>query len=389
MKKLTVFLLCILMMSAMAVPAFAAGHDCAAGSFDKALSGELRDSLAPGSYYLEDDCVLANHIKIDGDVKLCLNGHKIHAEAATTFDVLAGGTLSIYDGEGGGLIGYAHDTPNNNHPAIVFEGGTLNLYGGTLYAKNGSNAINNNGGTVNIYGGSIISEANGYCAIKNERGTVNIYGGSIVGDAGISQRGGGAFIYIKGCDFSVESTISAFQYVETEYNIVSVEIQDAYRWRTTKTGDFTDSQTRPYVFANSQTYIEMRPVRGVISYETDGGTLSDGALTEFDFGAGAAITAAAEKEGFNFLGWALSADSRETVTEIGADVKENVTLYAVYEEIIRETPRPIESKEPPAVVEVTEPEPPQSSISNALVFAVVAVILISAILVLIIRFARR
>ena len=73
-------------------------------------------------------------------------------------------------------------------------------------------------------------------------------------------------------------------------------------------------------------------IKGTISYEVDGGTLSDGAATEYVAGTALAITATASKDGYKFIGWYLTADfSGDAVTEIKASQLGDVVLYAKYE----------------------------------------------------------
>ena len=348
MKKLLSTLLCALLLLLLLPAPFAGAegpHRCGGIEFDRPLSGQVSGTLEPGSYYVDGECSLVGHVRIEGEVNLCLNGLPIAVQGSSTFLVCDGGVLSIYDCGGTGLIGY-HNTELHNHPLTVERGGTANIYGGWLYGRDGSNAINSHG-TVNIYGGKIESGWDYQCAVRNE-GVLNLYGGELIGFYGISQRYY-AVIKLCGSRFSITGTRKALQYVE-EISPLFVETP-YYRWRKDPEGPFTDSTDEPFVPVDSDRYVEFAPLTAPIRYETDGGTLAEDTPREYICGEGCVLDAAAERAGYAFLGWYGTAEGGERVTQIPADSLGEIVLYARYE------PLPSPSPEP-------EPEPESESSSE-------------------------
>ena len=228
-------------------------HECGGVVFDTPLSGELSRSLESGSYYLTGDCRLCNRVMIAGEVNICLNGYRIDAHNATTLQVNRGGVLSVYDCSGESLIGYVGGT-DHNHPVTVDPGGIFNLYGGRLYAKNGSNAVNSKG-TVNIYGGVVESGDPGHCAVRNDH-VLNLYGGVLRGSLGVSQRGSGE-VHICGDSVLIDAGQCAIQYV-SQTRPVYVDTP-AYLWRTDPEGEFISSCDRPCVVTGKGAYLELAP----------------------------------------------------------------------------------------------------------------------------------
>ena len=137
--------------------------------------------LGTDSYYLTEDIVLHNNIKINGDVNLCLNGHMITGTGTNTvITVKANHKLTLFDCMEGDE-GHAHDYYVGDNGVYEFGSGTNLIYGGVITGGN-SHA----GGGVNVEDGA---------------GFV-MYGGTIAGntvtrdsdDAGdYPGRGGGVF----------------------------------------------------------------------------------------------------------------------------------------------------------------------------------------------------
>lgn len=259
MKRLLtlVFALCLLLAGRVSAVADETGHTCSGLRFDTPLHGDLRDRLEEGSYYLDGDCRVMNHVQITGVVDLCLNGFKADTNGANTFEILEGGVLNLYDCQGTGVIGAVLPSPNNNHPITITGPGTLNMYGGTLYVKRGSNAINSDG-TVNMFGGRIQVDATGFCAIRNDSGTVNLYGGEFTADVGVSARFGHAALYLCEPGFIMNCRLAAFQYVEEEQNSMDLQMEH-YLWRLSPDGEFIDSDEQPYVYNRRHAYVEFQP----------------------------------------------------------------------------------------------------------------------------------
>ncbi len=126
------------------------------------------NALAAGNYYLKEDYAGTPLIQIrSGTVNLCLNGKTLTGY----IQVFPGAALNLCDCQGSGKIITGNSAVTNM--------GTLNMYGGSLEAKNYTNAygINNtNGGTANIYGGTVSGFGHG---MYINSGKVNIYGGTV------------------------------------------------------------------------------------------------------------------------------------------------------------------------------------------------------------------
>lgn len=137
----------------------------------------LGDQLTAGSYYLTGN-VEVNSVTIVGEVNLCLNGRTITTtNGYGAFHVKSGATLNICDCSTS-LPGKIENTnASTDYPGIRNNGGTVNVYGGTVSgAHTGIINKNNNGGTVNVYGGTVSGTNTG---IKNEQNSnLNIYNGT-------------------------------------------------------------------------------------------------------------------------------------------------------------------------------------------------------------------
>lgn len=358
MKRTLALLLCLLLLAALCPFASAeegAPHECSGIVFDRPMHGVVSGTLEPGNYYVDGECSLLGHVLIEGEVNLCLNGHPIAVQSSTTFLVCDGGVFNIYDCVGTGLIGY-YNTQLHNHPLTVDPGGTANLYGGWLYGRDGSNAVNNRGGTVSIYGGKVESGWDFQCAVLNE-GVLNLYGGELIGYIGISQRHH-AVLNFYGNEFSVKGTRKALQYIEP---ISPLEIHTPYyRWRSDPEGEFTDSTETPFVSVDSYKYVEFAPLTAQIEYETDGGTLGGDAPREYVCGVGCALPEPDAPDGCAFVGWYDAAEGGERLEAVGADRAGDLTLYARYEPLPSPTPEPMPTVEPtvePASGPTVEPTP--------------------------------
>jgi uncharacterized repeat protein (TIGR02543 family) len=391
MKRALAILLCLLMLGTL-FPAAAAAeeaqeHRCSGLVFDRPLSGLITGTLEAGNYYLTGECVLQGHVKIDSEVNLCLNGFPVSVQSSNTFLVVDGGVFSIYDCDGGGLIGHYHTTLHN-HPLTVREGGVANVYGGWLYGKDGSNAINNKG-TVSIYGGRIESGMNYHCAVLNE-GVVNLYGGDLIGYFGISQRYG-AVLNIRGADFRIDSVAKALQYISDDAPMY-IDVP-AYRWRAERDGGFTASTDAPFVSSERYNYVEFAPLRYAIRYDLDGGTLDGEAPQDYLFGEGCALPEAVTKEGWIFTGWLLP-DGDEPIWEISPTQSGDLTLLAGFEEAPAPTPAETAApEEDEELDESAEPEPdpndgaPVSALFLSILGGALAMLLLG--LVIVIRHWKR
>ena len=129
--------------------------------------------LPTGTYYLGSDISLEYTIKIENNVTLCLNGHKITAADGMDAIYMTGGSFTLTDCKGVGTITHASSKTGRG---VYVSSGTFNMYGGSITGNKAQDAQGRGGG-VYVYSGS---------------GTFNMYGGSITGNE--TNRGGGVCV---------------------------------------------------------------------------------------------------------------------------------------------------------------------------------------------------
>ncbi len=383
MKKFLVLLLCVLLFASLCP--FAAAeeadkkvHECSGIVFDRPLHGFIRGTLESGNYYIDGEAAVIGHVKIRGEVNLCINGYPISVQSSSTFLVLEGGVFNIYDCTGDGLIGF-YKSRLHNHPLTVNAGGTANIYGGWLYGKNGSNAVNS-AGTVNIYGGKIESGWTFHCAVRNS-GEVNLYGGELIGSIGISQRDLGK-LHIRGNEFTIRSERVALQYV-TAATPLYIDTP-YYRWRTDPEGEFTSSADEPYRVSEKDLYLEFAPLLAPIRYELGGGTLENEAPREYVCGEGCALPETVRRGDDLFLGWYDAPEGGRRYDEIPADCAGELVLYARFEPTATPTPAPTPVPAPEA-----EMAPEESSRSALWICLAAGAVLAAAVLAILLPRLRR
>ena len=139
--------------------------------------------LPTGTYYLGSDISPEYTIKIENNVTLCLNGHKITAADGMDAIYMTGGSFTLTDCKGVGTI--THASSKTGRGVYVYSGsGTFNMYGGSI---TGNRATGDGGGvyksgsnsSFNMYGGSITGN------------TANSYGGGVYVDGGGFTMSGG------------------------------------------------------------------------------------------------------------------------------------------------------------------------------------------------------
>ena len=136
--------------------------------------------LPTGTYYLGSDISLEYTIKIENNVTLCLNGHKITAADGMDAIYMTGGSFTLTDCKGVGTITHASSKTGRG---VYVSSGTFNMYGGSITGNKAQDAQGRGGG-VYVYSGS---------------GTFNMSGGSITGNNAyksdyISTFGGGVCV---------------------------------------------------------------------------------------------------------------------------------------------------------------------------------------------------
>jgi len=136
--------------------------------------------LPTGTYYLGSDISPEYTIKIENNVTLCLNGHKITAADGMDAIYMTGGSFTLTDCKGVGTITHASSKTGRG---VYVSSGTFNMYGGSITGNKAQDAQGRGGG-VYVYSGS---------------GTFNMSGGSITGNNAyksdyISTFGGGVCV---------------------------------------------------------------------------------------------------------------------------------------------------------------------------------------------------
>ena len=161
--------------------------------------------LPTGTYYLGSDISPEYTIKIENNVTLCLNGHKITAADGMDAIYMTGGSFTLTDCKGVGTITHASSKTGRG---VYVSSGTFNMYGGSITGnkaqdtkgRGGGVYVYSGSGTFNMYGGSITgNRATGDGGGVYKSGTFNMYGGSITGNNAyksdyISTFGGGVCV---------------------------------------------------------------------------------------------------------------------------------------------------------------------------------------------------
>ena len=133
--------------------------------------------LPAGTYYLGSDISPNYTIRIEENVTLCLNGHKITGANGMDAIKLTGGSFTITDCQNSGKITHAS---GNTGRGVYVDRGTFNMYGGSI-----------TGNTANSYGGGVYVSSS----------TFNMFGGSITGN-NANNDGDGGGVYVKGSNSS-------------------------------------------------------------------------------------------------------------------------------------------------------------------------------------------
>ena len=165
--------------------------------------------LPTGTYYLGSDISLEYTIKIENNVTLCLNGHKITAADGMDAIYMTGGSITLTDCKGVGTITHASSKTGRG---VYVSSGTFNMYGGSITGNKAQDAQGRGGGvyvysgsgTFNMYGGSITGNRatgdGGGVYKSGSNSSFNMYGGSITGNTANSYGGG---VYVDGGGFTM------------------------------------------------------------------------------------------------------------------------------------------------------------------------------------------
>ena len=173
------------------------GHTCAAVSDWQPLTAAAFDTanakLLAGNYYLTGDFAApatAVYVMPNTTVSICLNGHKLTLGNRISVN----GVLNISDCVGGGSI-YDKRTTISYATMVAYSGGTINLFGGTVYEAAPA--------TENTYGTIILGcDDLGKAATKGIPGGMNIYGGTVKGTKH-NHSGGAITVFHASCTLNL------------------------------------------------------------------------------------------------------------------------------------------------------------------------------------------
>ena len=185
--------------------------------------------LTTGNYYLDDNLTLNGAaILIDGDVKLCLNGHTIdraNGNAALDYVIWVLGKndahLTLTDCMGGGTI-----KGGGNGGVDIFGLCTLDMFGGTITGNTNSGVDVGQFGEFNMYGGKITGNSAGYGGGVYTYGKFTMSGGSITKNTA-TEKGGG--VLVGGGTFTVSGNVNITD------NTVNNERNNVYLSKANKT----------------------------------------------------------------------------------------------------------------------------------------------------------
>ena len=162
--------------------------------------------LPTGTYYLGSDISPEYTIKIENNVTLCLNGHKITAADGMDAIYMTGGSFTLTDCKGVGTITHASSKTGRG---VYVSSGTFNMYGGSITGNKAQDAQGRGGG-VYVYSGGFTMSGGTIGGTKTGETNTATYGGggvyakanfemtggSITGNE--TNRGGGVYVTGKG-----------------------------------------------------------------------------------------------------------------------------------------------------------------------------------------------
>ena len=176
-------------------------------------------SLPTGNYYLTEKTVITGKsmtIVPGAEVTFCLNGYEM-TTSSRTFRV--NGTLNITDCKQGGKI--TGNSTSNAPVLYTYNGAHVNLFGGTLTSKSGTNR--NWGGVLGLSNDEGLTGSEGSSSMTMYGGTIDASQLTIVKTSTGSNGGGGA-VYISG---GSSTPVTFIQYGGTVKAAKSVESNGA------------------------------------------------------------------------------------------------------------------------------------------------------------------
>ena len=155
-----------------------------------------------GTYYLTESVTISGKWSPTGEVKLCLNGKTISG----SITVGTGATLTLTDCTNKGRI-----QGNNNSTGVTVNGGTFNMYGGTLTVAD----------TVTKIIGSVASEYGQRAAIEATGGVLDLQGNTLL-DGGLTMSG----------DAQLKNKLTAGTFTNSGSEAYSVSVEGSSQYTT-------------------------------------------------------------------------------------------------------------------------------------------------------------
>lgn len=175
-------------------------------------------TLSEGTYYLDDNLTLNKGIQVQGNVTLCLNGHKITCDKFYVVQMLANSrvTFTLCDCIGTGAITHTANSTSNAGGVILGGSGanidhSFIMYNGCITENKISGVYLQNKASFTMYGGSITQ--NGYNntyqygvygggVYVHTDATFTMYGGNITGNYA-DTNGGGVYVGSETANFTM------------------------------------------------------------------------------------------------------------------------------------------------------------------------------------------
>ena len=175
-------------------------------------------TLLEGTYYLDGDLTLNKGIQVQGNVTLCLNGHKITCDKFYVIQMLANSrvTFTLCDCIGTGVITHTANSTSNAGGVILGGSGanidhSFIMYNGCITENKISGVYLQNKASFTMYGGSITQ--NGYNntyrygvygggVYVHTDATFTMYGGNITGNYA-DTNGGGVHVGSETANFTM------------------------------------------------------------------------------------------------------------------------------------------------------------------------------------------
>ncbi len=300
-------------------------------------------TLTDGNYYLKNDVSLSYFLETSGDVKLCLNGHKLECVQIN----VNSGSLTVDDcseDESGEIV--------SNAIAIYVSDGSVTINSGKITGAS-QGILSQNSTSVTVNGGVIKGRSNGIVSYGN----LIVAGGTIISESssGITFMGGtDSQFSLSGSPIIKGNETSGYK-ASIYYNPIKGEIAIAkpltgkYTIYLSVSGDsitfakgayaaaskdcFTlseDLKNKGYEIAAVDDTLVARLKTYTIKYEPGEGSGSIDSQTKTH---GKNITISSEKftrSGYTQTGW-KTADGDEYAFGANYTENENLTLYPVWE----------------------------------------------------------